>query len=75
MCLSVQDYAGDPLIFDDRYRQKLLTKLAHVALAVAAAFDGRPQDVEGVVGADGETVHVTQTRPQVLRRSSAAAYN
>ena len=66
--LCVQDYSEDPVVHDDRYLLKLLTKLAQVGLAIEAACGGQPQDIEGVVGADGETVHVVQTRPQVLSR-------
>ena len=65
-----QDYSGDPLVQDDRYRLRLLTKLAQIGLAIETAYGGQPQDIEGVVGEDGETVHVVQTRPQVLSHNS-----
>ena len=67
---SAQDYSGDPLVQDDRYRLRLLTKRAQIGLAIETACGGQPQDIEGVVGEDGETVHVVQTRPQVLSHNS-----
>ena len=43
---------------------------AQIGLAIETACGGQPQDIEGVVGEDGETVHVVQTRPQVLSHNS-----
>ena len=56
---------------DEAYLEKLLTKLTQVGLAIEAACGGEPQDIEGAIAADGESVFVVQTRPQVF--SSAAA--
>ena len=66
-----QDYSGDPLVHDEAYRLKLLTKLTQVGLAIEDACGGQPQDIEGAIAADGESVHVVQTRPQVLSQTAA----
>ena len=57
------DYATDPLVWDEGFRTELLSKIAEAGVAIEAALDGQPQDIEGVVK-DGE-IYVVQTRPQV----------
>ena len=57
------DYATDPLVWDEGFRTELLSKIAEAGVAIEAALDGVPQDIEGVVK-DGE-IYVVQTRPQV----------
>ena len=57
------DYSMDPLVWDTAFQQELLTKIAEAGVAIEAALDGVPQDIEGVVK-DGE-IYVVQTRPQV----------
>jgi len=44
--------------------QETLGRIAAASLAVEAALGGSPQDIEGVVTADG-AVHIVQSRPQV----------
>lgn len=44
-------------------RQELLGRICQVGLAIEESM-GSPQDVEGVVDADGN-ITVVQTRPQV----------
>ncbi|KAI3425011.1 hypothetical protein D9Q98_008393 [Chlorella vulgaris] len=58
-------YAGEALLWDGAQRQQLLAELVKLGGAVEAAFDGVPQDIEGVKTADG-TCFVVQSRPQVL---------
>lgn len=57
------DYANDPLVRDEKFRDDVLTKIAQAGVAIEAALDGVAQDIEGVVK-DGE-IYVVQTRPQV----------
>lgn len=56
------DYSAEPLLWDEPFRQGLLTAVGRVGLAVEQAR-GSPQDIEGAV-AHGQ-FHVVQTRPQV----------
>lgn len=58
------DYAHDPLVESDQFREQLLEKIFAVGKKTEAAMGGVPQDIEGVVK-DGD-VHVVQTRPQIL---------
>eukprot|EP00793_Prasinoderma_coloniale_P005007 PRCOL_00000768-RA len=57
------DYSADPIVLDSAYRATTLERIAAVGAAVEEAL-GSPQDIEGVVRADGE-IFVVQTRPQV----------
>ena len=57
-------YADEPLLWDESARQEVLGRLAAVGAAVEKAC-GSPQDVEGVVDAQGN-VAVVQARPQVI---------
>lgn len=58
---DVIDYASEPLVWDDAYRQGLLAMLGRVGVLVEDAMGGA-QDVEGTCR-QGECV-VVQTRPQ-----------
>ena len=51
------------MVWDEGFRTELLSKIAEAGVAIEAALDGVPQDIEGVVK-DGE-IYVVQTRPQV----------
>lgn len=57
-------YAAEPLLFDTKAREELVRRLYDIGRLVEANFGGKPQDIEGAVGADGRIV-VTQARPQV----------
>ena len=57
------DYSSDPLVWDAAFQSDLLSRIAEAGVAIEAALDGVPQDIEGVVK-DGE-IYVVQTRPQV----------
>ena len=57
------NYAADPLVWDNEFQLELLTKIAEAGVAIEAALDGVPQDIEGVV--KGGEIYVVQTRPQV----------
>jgi alpha-glucan, water dikinase len=58
------DYSSDQLLADAAHQRRLLGRVAAAAAAVEAAMGGSPQDVEGVLTADGQ-LYVVQTRPQV----------
>ena len=58
------DYASERLLWDETFRSEVLGSIAEAAAAVEGAFDGAPQDIEGV-WADGR-VTIVQSRPQVL---------
>ncbi|KAL9246479.1 hypothetical protein vseg_020009 [Gypsophila vaccaria] len=58
----VLDYSTDPLINDDKFRQTVLSSIAHTGSAIEELY-GSPQDIEGVVK-DGK-IYVVQTRPQM----------
>ena len=60
---SFADYAADPLVRDERFRDEILLAITECGVAIEAALGGVPQDIEGVVK-DGE-IYVVQTRPQV----------
>ncbi len=55
-------YAGEKLVWDGRFREDLLRRIAQVGLEVEKLL-GTPQDIEGAVA--GGKVYVVQTRPQV----------
>lgn len=57
------DYSADPLVWDHKFQTDLLTKIAEAGVAIEAALNGVPQDIEGVV--KGGEIYVVQTRPQV----------
>eukprot|EP00873_Tetraselmis_striata_P000762 jgi/Tetstr1/421026/TSEL_012071.t1 len=57
------DYTCDPLIQDEEFRNRILSQICKVGLAIEEAL-GSAQDVEGVVDPDGN-ITVVQTRPQV----------
>ncbi|KAI8469254.1 MAG: glutathione synthetase ATP-binding domain-like protein [Monoraphidium minutum] len=61
---TLVDAAGEPLLWDAPFRQKLIDGLVEVGGAVQDAFGGVPQDVEGVWA--GGRFAVVQARPQVL---------
>ena len=58
------DTAADALFWDAAFRTKVLSGIASLGAAVEAAFEGAPQDIEGV-WRDG-SLTVVQSRPQVL---------
>lgn len=58
------DYATDQLLWDSAFRQQILQGLVDLGKSVEDAFDGVPQDIEGVYS-DGKFT-VVQSRPQVL---------
>ena len=57
-------YSADPLVYDADFRRGVLGTIARAGVDVERAM-GAPQDIEGVVDADGRVV-VVQTRPQML---------
>ena len=57
------DYAADPLVRDESFRDEILLAITECGVAIEAALGGVPQDIEGVVK-DGQ-IYVVQTRPQV----------
>lgn len=61
---SPVDYAEERLFWDSDFQMDLVRSLADVSKRVEAAFDGQPQDIEGV-WVEGK-VTIVQTRPQVL---------
>lgn len=60
------DYAKEPLHWDAPFRQQLLDGLVELGYAVESAFDGTPQDIEGVWL--GGRFAVVQSRPQIMAR-------
>jgi alpha-glucan,water dikinase len=58
------DAAHQPLMWDPDLRGKLLDTIVDAGQAIEAAFDGVPQDVEGVW--QGGQLSVVQARPQVM---------
>lgn len=57
------DFSSDQLLLDQALQSCLLGRIAAASAAVESAA-GSPQDIEGVVTADGR-LYVVQTRPQV----------
>ena len=60
---SFADYANDPLVRDEEFRDQILCAIAEAGVAIEAALDGVAQDIEGVVK-NGE-IYIVQTRPQM----------
>ena len=58
------DYASDELLWDPAFQQQILQGLVDLGKSVEEAFDGVPQDIEGVYCNNSFTV--VQSRPQVL---------
>lgn len=58
------DYATDDLLWDSAFQQQILQGLVNLGRSVEDAFDGVPQDIEGVFSNGKFTV--VQSRPQVL---------
>lgn len=58
------DAANQPLFWDHALRGQLIDSIVDAGQAIEAAFDGVPQDVEGVW--QGGQLTVVQARPQVL---------
>jgi alpha-glucan, water dikinase len=58
----VADYTQEPLVWDDKFRFKLLAALARIGQELERIC-GSPQDIEGVIS-QGQ-YFVVQTRPQV----------
>lgn len=58
------DYAADGLLWDSAFQQQILQGLVDLGKSLEDAFDGVPQDIEGVYS-DGKFT-VVQSRPQVL---------
>jgi hypothetical protein len=65
------DYAQEPLLWDSAFRQQLLDGLVELGYAVESAFDGQPQDIEGV-WIDGRFA-VVQSRPQIMHCAGASS--
>lgn len=57
------DYTMERMIWDNDFRRDLLDRIAKIGIEVETAFDGAPQDIEGVFSREG--YYVVQTRPQV----------
>lgn len=58
------DTAAEGLFWDAGYTTEIIEKIASTGFEVEAAFDGQPQDIEGV-WCEGE-ITIVQARPQVL---------
>jgi alpha-glucan,water dikinase len=56
------DYSREPLVWDEAFRQALLTAIFRIGLEVERTM-GSPQDIEGAVSKG--VYHIVQTRPQV----------
>jgi len=56
------DYSQQPLVWDEPFRQNLISTIARIGVEVER-ITGSPQDIEGAVAGDG--YFVVQTRPQV----------
>lgn len=63
------DYAQEALHWDAAFRQQLLDGLVELGYAVESAFDGTPQDIEGV-WLDGRFA-VVQSRPQIMAHGAS----
>jgi alpha-glucan,water dikinase len=59
---ALLDYTQEPLVWDEPFREGLLTAIARLGLEVERSI-GSPQDIEGVV-AQGD-YYLVQARPQV----------
>lgn len=60
-------YADEQIIWNDDYRQSVIESLITIAQDIESAC-GSPQDIEGVIDQTG-TVHIVQTRPQIIHQS------
>ncbi|XP_024523543.1 alpha-glucan water dikinase 2 [Selaginella moellendorffii] len=60
----VLDYSEERLIWDHAFRGQLLKAVCQVGINVEAAFNGQPQDIEGVYSSGN--VAIVQSRPQIL---------
>lgn len=56
------NYTREPLVWDESFRNRLLTGITRLGLEIEKAY-GTPQDIEGVFSND--RFFVVQTRPQV----------
>jgi hypothetical protein len=56
------DYTREPLIWDEAFRNTMLSTIGRIGLEIERAMGG-PQDIEGAVSK--ERYYVVQTRPQV----------
>ena len=65
-CLQEQpiDYASDELLWNSAFQKEILQGLVDLGKSVEEAFDGVPQDIEGVYSNGSFTI--VQSRPQVL---------
>lgn len=65
---TAANYAHEPLIWDERFRQRIIQALVDTGRAVESSCGGAPQDIEGVVVIQDEYISVTvvQTRAQVF---------
>ncbi len=61
---STVDYASSGLFWEGEELQSMLQELTQVGRSIEAAFDGAPQDIEGV-WVDGK-ITIVQSRAQVL---------
>jgi alpha-glucan,water dikinase len=58
------DAASSPLLWDTESLQAMLAEIVQVGRSIEEAFEGAPQDIEGV-WADGR-ITIVQSRAQVL---------
>lgn len=58
------DYASNALFWEGEALQSMLQEITEVGRSIEAAFDGAPQDIEGV-WVDGQ-ITIVQSRAQVL---------
>ncbi|KAJ7534983.1 hypothetical protein O6H91_12G013500 [Diphasiastrum complanatum] len=58
----IVDYSSDPLVSDNSFQQKILSKISAAGAAIEELL-GSAQDIEGVIR-DGE-LYIVQTRPQM----------
>ena len=56
-------YAQEKLYLDAGFRREVVMQLKDLGIKVETAFEGFPQDIEGVITQEG--IYVVQSRPQV----------